>query len=290
MRKDEKVENAMAKLIDGKMISKQIKDEIKEEVQKLKENGTEISLAVIQVGEDPASSVYVNNKKKACEYVGINSISYELKDTVTEQELLELIEELNERKDVNGILVQLPLPKHMNEDNVIKAIAPNKDVDGFHPQSVGALCIGQSGFVSCTPAGIIQLLKRSGIAIAGKECVVIGRSNIVGKPMGILLLRENGTVTITHSKTKDLKAVCKRADILVVAIGKPKMITEEYVKEGAVVIDVGIHRNEDNKLCGDVDFDRVAPVCSAITPVPGGVGPMTIAMLMRNCVDSIRLQ
>lgn len=290
MRKDEKVENAMAKLIDGKMISKQIKDEIKEEVQKLKENGTEISLAVIQVGEDPASSVYVNNKKKACEYVGINSISYELKDTVTEQELLELIEELNERTDVNGILVQLPLPKHMNEDNVIKAIAPNKDVDGFHPQSVGALCIGQSGFVSCTPAGIIQLLKRSGIAIAGKECVVIGRSNIVGKPMGILLLRENGTVTITHSKTKDLKAVCKRADILVVAIGKPKMITEEYVKEGAVVIDVGIHRNEDNKLCGDVDFDRVAPVCSAITPVPGGVGPMTIAMLMRNCVDSIRLQ
>ena len=290
MHKDEKVENAMAKLIDGKMISKQIKDEIKEEVQKLKENGTEISLAVIQVGEDPASSVYVNNKKKACEYVGINSISYELKDTVTEQELLELIEELNERKDVNGILVQLPLPKHMNEDNVIKAIAPNKDVDGFHPQSVGALCIGQSGFVSCTPAGIIQLLKRSGIAIAGKECVVIGRSNIVGKPMGILLLRENGTVTITHSKTKDLKAVCKRADILVVAIGKPKMITEEYVKEGAVVIDVGIHRNEDNKLCGDVDFDRVAPVCSAITPVPGGVGPMTIAMLMRNCVDSIRLQ
>ncbi len=193
---------------------------------------------------------------------------------------------MNAREDVNGILVQLPLPKHIDEDAVIRAIDPKKDVDGFHPQSVGALCIGQPGFVSCTPAGIIQLLKRSGIEIAGKECVVIGRSNIVGKPMALLLLRENGTVTVTHSRTKDLKEVTKRADILVAAVGKPRMITREYVKEGAVVIDVGIHRNENNKLCGDVDYEDVAPVCSAITPVPGGVGPMTIAMLMYNCANS----
>ena len=203
---------------------------------------------------------------------------------------IELIAKLNERKDVNGILVQLPLPKHIDEDAVIRAIDPKKDVDGFHPQSVGALCIGQPGFVSCTPAGIIQLLKRSGIEIAGRECVVIGRSNIVGKPMALLLLRENGTVTVTHSRTKDLKEVTRRADILIVAIGKPGFITKEYVKEGAVVIDVGIHRGADNKLCGDVDFEDVASVCSAITPVPGGVGPMTIAMLMNNCVESVKLQ
>ena len=279
----------MTKIIDGKAISTQIKEEVRDRVAKLKKNGTEIALAVIQVGNDPASSVYVNNKKKACEFVGIRSLSYELEETVTEEDLLKLIAELNAKSDVNGILVQLPLPKHIDEDNVIKAIDPKKDVDGFHPQSVGALCIGQPGFVSCTPAGIIQLLKRSDIEIAGKECVVIGRSNIVGKPMAILLLRENGTVTVTHSKTKNLKEVCKRADILVVAIGKPKMITKEYVKEGAVVIDVGIHRNENNKLCGDVDYEDVAPHCSAITPVPGGVGPMTIAMLMHNCVDSISL-
>jgi len=279
----------MTKIIDGKAISTQIKEEVRDRVAKLKKSGTEIALAVIQVGNDPASSVYVNNKKKACEFVGIRSLSYELEETVTEEELLKLIAELNAKSDVNGILVQLPLPKHIDEDKVIKAIDPKKDVDGFHPQSVGALCIGQPGFVSCTPAGIIQLLKRSDVEIAGKECVVIGRSNIVGKPMAILLLRENGTVTITHSRTKDLKEVCKRADILVVAIGKPKMITKEYIKEGAVVIDVGIHRNENNKLCGDVDYEDVAPHCSAITPVPGGVGPMTIAMLMHNCVDSISL-
>ena len=279
----------MAQLIDGKAISTQIKDELKEKVAKMKEEGTEVCLAVIQVGNDPASSVYVNNKKKACEYIGINSLAYELPESTTEEELLDLIKELNERADVNGILVQLPVPKHIDEDKIIKAISPKKDVDGFHPQSVGALCIGQPGFVSCTPAGIIQLLKRSGIEMEGKECVVVGRSNIVGKPMSLLLLRENGTVTVAHSRTKDLKAICKRADILVVAIGKPKFITEEYVKEGAVVIDVGIHRNADNKLCGDVDFEAVEPHCSAITPVPGGVGPMTIAMLMNNCVESVEM-
>ena len=279
----------MTKIIDGKAISKEIKDEVKEAVSGLKKQGITVSLAVIQVGNDPASGVYVGNKKKACAYCGIESVSYELAEETTQDELLTLIEKLNKDEKINGILVQLPLPKHMDEDAVIKAIAPIKDVDGFHPQSVGALCIGQPGFVSCTPAGIIELLKRSNIEIAGKECVVIGRSNIVGKPMAILLLRENGTVTITHSRTKDLKEVTKRADILVVAIGKPKMITREYVKEGAVVIDVGIHRNENNKLCGDVDFDDVAPVCSAITPVPGGVGPMTIAMLMKNCLTSVAL-
>lgn len=280
----------MAKRIDGKAIAAQIKDECKAKVAQMKAEGTEVTLAVIQVGKDPASTVYVGNKKKACEYIGIRSLAYELPEETTEQELLELIAELNDRKDVNGILVQLPLPKHIDEEKVLDTIHPLKDVDGFHPQNVGALCIGKPGFVSCTPAGIIQLLKRSGIDIAGKECVVIGRSNIVGKPMALLLLRENGTVTVTHSRTKDLKEVTRRADILVVAIGKPKMITADYVKEGAVVIDVGIHRNENNKLCGDVDFESVEPLCSAITPVPGGVGPMTIAMLMNNCVESVALQ
>lgn len=276
----------MPQIIDGKAISSQIKDELKEKVAIMKRKGIDICLAVIQVGDDAASSVYVGNKKKACAYIGIESLSYELPESTTQEELLKLIEDLNGRNDVNGILVQLPLPEHIDENAVIHAIDPGKDVDGFHPQNVGALCIGQKGFVSCTPAGIIQLLKRSGIEIAGKECVVIGRSNIVGKPMALLLLRENGTVTVTHSKTRDLKEITKRADILVAAIGKPKFITREYVKEGAVVIDVGIHRNDDNKLCGDVDYDDVAPICSAITPVPGGVGPMTIAMLMYNCVES----
>lgn len=280
----------MPQIIDGKTISAQIKEELKQKVTAMKAEGTSLCLAVIQVGDDPASSVYVGNKKKACAYIGIDSLSYELPQDTTQEELLKLIEELNGRKDVNGILVQLPVPAHIDENTVIRAIDPKKDVDGFHPQSVGALCIGQKGFVSCTPAGIIQLLKRSGIEIAGKECVIIGRSNIVGKPMALLLLRENGTVTVTHSKTKNLKDVTKRADILIVAIGKPKMITKEYVKEGAVVIDVGIHRNENNKLCGDVDYDDVAPICSAITPVPGGVGPMTIAMLMLNVVESAALE
>ncbi len=280
----------MAQLIDGKVISKQIKDELKEKVAELKENGTEICLAVIQVGNDTASSVYVGNKKKACEYIGIKSLAYELPEETTEAELLNLIDKLNHDDAVNGILVQLPVPEHIDEDKIIKAISPLKDVDGFHPMSVGALSIGQPGFVSCTPAGVIQLLKRSGIEIAGKECVVIGRSNIVGKPMSMLLLRENGTVTICHSRTKNLKEVCRRADILVVAVGKPKMIDASYVKEGAVVIDVGIHRDENNKLCGDVDFASVEPIAGAITPVPGGVGPMTIAMLMNNCVESINIR
>ena len=280
----------MYQLIDGKKISAEIKEEVKAKVAEYKEQGIDITLAVIQVGNDPASSVYVGNKKKACEFVGIRSLSYELPEETTQEELLNLVKELNERADVNGILVQLPLPKQIDEETVLNTISPLKDVDGFHPMNVGALCIGKAGFVSCTPAGIIELLKRSNVEIAGKECVVIGRSNIVGKPMALLLLRENGTVTVTHSRTADLKEVTSRADILVVAIGKPKMITADYVKEGAVVIDVGIHRDANNKLCGDVNFDNVADKCSAITPVPGGVGPMTIAMLMKNCVESVALQ
>lgn len=280
----------MAQIIDGKKISKELKDELKEKVAKYKEEGVEITLAVIQVGNDKASSVYVGNKKKACEYIGIKSLSYELEESTTEEELLNLIKELNNRKDVNGILVQLPLPKHINEDKVIETIDAKKDVDGFHPMSVGALSIGKKGFISCTPYGIIELLKRSNIDIDGKECVVIGRSNIVGKPMSMLLLRENATVTVAHSHTKNLKEVAKRADILVVAIGKPQFINSEYVKEGAVVIDVGIHRDENNKLCGDVDYEDVFLHASAITPVPGGVGPMTIAMLMKNCVNAVEIQ
>lgn len=288
----------MPKIIDGKEISLQIKNEVRDAVSAYRAQGKEISLAVIQVGNDPASSVYVGNKKKACEYVGIRSVSYELPEETTQEELLTLIDNLNNRKDINGILVQLPVPKQIDENAIIAAISPMKDVDGFHTQNVGALCSGQKGFVSCTPAGIIELLKRSDIQIEGKECVVIGRSNIVGKPMAMLLLRENGTVTVCHSRTKDLKQVAKRADILVVAIGKPKMITKEYVKDQAVVIDVGIHRlteeeaakNGGKKLCGDVDYEEVAPICSTITPVPGGVGPMTIAMLMKNCLTAYEFQ
>jgi methylenetetrahydrofolate dehydrogenase (NADP+)/methenyltetrahydrofolate cyclohydrolase len=277
----------MYQIIDGKKISQEIKDELKEKVALLKEQGTNVTLAVIQVGNDPASTVYVGNKKKACAYIGIESLSYELPEETTEDELLSLICRLNEDNNVNGILVQLPLPNHISENKVIQTISPLKDVDGFHVQNVGALCVGQKGYVSCTPYGVIQLLKRSGIEISGKNCVVIGRSNIVGKPMALLLLRENGTVTICHSRTYNLKEITKQADILVVAIGKPKFVDETFVKEGAVVIDVGIHRDENNKLCGDVDFEKVAPHTSAITPVPGGVGPMTIAMLMHNCVSSV---
>ncbi len=277
----------MAKIIDGKKISAQVKDECRERVAK---EGLDVTLAVIQVGNDPASSVYVGNKKKACEYMGMHSLSYELPEETTEEELLALVEKLNRDEKVHGILVQLPLPGHIDEDKVIETISPKKDVDGFHPQSVGALSIGQPGFVSCTPAGVIQLLKRSGVEIDGSECVIVGRSNIVGKPMAMLMLRENATVTVCHSHTKDLKEVTKRADILIVAVGRPRFITRDYVKEGAVVIDVGIHRGEDNKLCGDVDFDDVEPVASAITPVPGGVGPMTIAMLMNNCVEAKGIQ
>lgn len=279
----------MTQIIDGKEISAEIKDELKQEVAAMKAEGKEIALAVIQVGEDPASSVYVRNKKKACEYIGITSVSYEIPEDSTQQELLDLVEKCNKDPKINGILVQLPLPPHMDEDAVIHAIDPKKDVDGFHPVSVGNMVIGNDGFLPCTPAGIIELLKRSGVEIGGKECVVVGRSNIVGKPMSMLLLRENGTVTVCHSRTRNLREVCSRADILVVAVGRPKFIDASYVKEGAVIIDVGIHRNENNKLCGDVDFDAVKEKTSAITPVPGGVGPMTIAMLMKNCVQSKKL-
>lgn len=279
----------MANLIDGKQISKDIKEELKEEVASLAAQGRKCCLAVIQVGNDPASSVYVGNKKKACAYVGIESLAYELPEETSEEELLAIIDKLNKDENVHGILCQLPLPKHINKDHVIKAISPKKDVDGFHPQNVGALVIGEQGFVSCTPAGIIQLLKRSNIEMDGKHCVVVGRSNIVGKPMSLLMLRENATVTVCHSHTKNLKEICKEADILIVAIGKPQFIGKEYVKDGAVVIDVGIHRDENNKLCGDVKFDEVEPVASYITPVPGGVGPMTIAMLMHNCVEAMKL-
>ena len=284
----------MPQIIDGKKISQEIKNELKEKVAALKQEGKEAALAVIQVGDDPASSVYVNNKKKACAYIGIRSLSYELPAETTEQELLDLVETLNRDDSVNGILVQLPLPEHIDEDKVIRTISPQKDVDGFHPENVGRLVIGEKGFVSCTPAGIIQLLKRSGITIEGKHCVVVGRSNIVGKPMALLMLRENATVTVAHSKTVGLKELCRQADILIVAVGKPRFITAEYIKEGAVVIDVGIHREEKivdgkivKKLCGDVKYDEVAEHTSAITPVPGGVGPMTIAMLMNNCVEAM---
>lgn len=280
----------MAEIIDGKKISQEIKDELKEKVVAMHAQGQEVTLAVVLVGQDPASCVYVRNKKRACEYIGIRSLSYELAEDTSEEEVLALIDKLNGDKDVNGILVQLPLPKHMDEDKITRAIDPLKDVDGFHPQNVGALSIGLPGFVSCTPAGIIQLLKRSHIDMEGKHCVIVGRSNIVGKPMALLMLRENATVTVTHSKTKDLASVTRQADILIVAIGKKQFITADYVKEGVVVIDVGMHRDENNHLCGDVAYDEVASHCSAITPVPGGVGPMTIAMLMHNCLESVDLQ
>ena len=280
----------MYQIIDGKKISQEIKDELKDKVTALKAEGKSICLAVIQVGSDPASSVYVGNKKKACAYIGIESLAYELPEETTQEELLDLVRKLNEDDKINGILVQLPLPKQIDEKKVIQAIAPEKDVDGFNEKNVGALCVGSKGYVSCTPLGIIQLLKRSGVEISGKHCVVIGRSNIVGKPMSLLLLRENGTVTICHSRTQNIKEITKQADILIVAVGKPKFIDESYVKEGAAVIDVGIHRNENNKLCGDVDFEKVAPHTSAITPVPGGVGPMTIAMLMNNVIKATKEQ
>ncbi len=278
----------MPQIIDGKKISQQIKDELKAEVQELAAEGRRACLAVVQVGTDPASTVYVNNKKKACAYIGIESRSFELPEETAEEELVSLVERLNQDPEVNGILVQLPLPAHIDEDRIIRTISPDKDVDGFHPVSVGRLWIGEKGFLSCTPAGIIQLLKRSGISVEGKRCVVVGRSNIVGKPMAALLLRENGTVTIAHSRTKNLKEITRQAEILIVAVGKEKFITREYVGEGAAVIDVGMHRDAQNHLCGDVDYADVESVASAITPVPGGVGPMTIAMLMNNCVETIR--
>ena len=274
----------MSKIIDGKLISTMIKDELKEEVALLKTQGIHPGLAVILVGDNSASQVYVGNKKKACEYVGIKSFSYELPIETPEADLLELIDTLNRDDQVHGVLVQLPLPKHMDEQKVIMRISPAKDVDGFHPQSVGALSIGLPGCVSCTPAGIIELLKRSHVDIVGKNCVVVGRSNIVGKPVSLLLLREHGTVTICHSRTNNLTDILQQADIVVAAVGIPKFIKGEQLKADAVVIDVGMNRDENGKLCGDVDFDSAKDHVAAITPVPGGVGPMTIAMLMKNCV------
>lgn len=279
----------MTKIIDGKQISLDIKNELKERVAKYKEQGIEITLAVVKVGNDPASAVYVRNKEKACEYVGINSKTLALPEETTEEELLNVVKELNEDKNVNGILVQLPLPKHIDESKVLLTIDSTKDVDGFHPVNVGKMVIGEDTFLPCTPAGIIEMIKRTDIDIEGKECVVIGRSNIVGKPMAMLMLKENATVTIAHSRTKDLKEVTKRADIIVAAIGKAKFVTADYVKEGAVVIDVGMDRDENGKLCGDVDFESVSKVASAITPVPGGVGPMTVTMLLVNCLRSVEL-
>lgn len=279
----------MAKIIDGKQISLDIKNELKEKVAKYKEQGIKITLVVVKVGNDPASAVYVRNKEKACEYVGINSKTLALPEETTEEELLNVVKELNEDKNVNGILVQLPLPKHIDESKVLLTIDSTKDVDGFHPVNVGKMVIGEDTFLPCTPAGIIEMIKRTDIDIEGKECVVIGRSNIVGKPMAMLMLKENATVTIAHSRTKDLKEVTKRADIIVAAIGKAKFVTADYVKEGAVVIDVGMDRDENGKLCGDVDFESVSKVASAITPVPGGVGPMTVTMLLVNCLRSVEL-
>lgn len=280
----------MAVIIDGKKISQEIKDEVKAKAEQLKAAGIEPCLAVILVGEDPASRVYVRNKKRACEYCGIKSLSYELPESTTEEELLALVDKLNNDKSCNGILVQLPLPKHINEEKVLLKIKPEKDVDGFHPYNVGLLSIGSADLKACTPAGCIELIKRSGIDICGKNCVVVGRSNIVGKPVGMLLLAENGTVTTCHSKTKNMAEVCANADILVVAIGKEKFIKADMIKEGAVIIDVGINRMEDGKLCGDVDFDEAVTKAGYITPVPGGVGPMTIAMLMNNCITACEKQ
>lgn len=278
----------MAQIIDGKEISGQIKAELKETLDSWAARGITAALAVVQVGHDPASDVYVRNKKRACEALGIRSLSYELPETVSQEELLCLVEELNGREDVDGILVQLPLPRHIEEKAVLNAVSPEKDVDGFHPCNAGALSCGEDGFVPATPAGILELLKRSGIETDGKECVVVGRSNIVGKPVAQLLLAANATVTVAHSHTKNLAEVTRRADILIVAAGKRHLITAEHVKPGAVVIDAGMHRDEKNKLSGDVDFENVSGIASAITPVPGGVGPMTIAMLMYNCVKSRR--
>ena len=277
----------MSKIIDGKVISATVKQRVADGVKKLNEKGISVGLAVIIVGEDPASKVYVANNKKACEALGIISEEYALPETTTEQELLELIKELNNKKSINGILCQLPLPKHLDEKLIINSILPEKDVDAFHPVNVGRIMIGDYDFLPCTPAGVMEMLSFEGIEVEGKNCVVIGRSNIVGKPMNMLLLHKNGTVTICHSKTKNLKEICKNADILVAAVGRPHFVSEDMVKEGAVVIDVGINR-VDGKLCGDVDFDAVKEKASAITPVPGGVGPMTIAMLMQNTLTAAK--
>ncbi len=277
-------------IIDGKKVSAEVKQQVAEETKKLIAQGVAPGLAVILVGDDPASRVYVNNKKKACELVGFKSVEYKLPAETTQEELLSLVQELNNRKDINGILCQLPLPKGLDENAVIEAISPLKDVDAFHKQNVGRIMIGDYDFLPCTPAGIMEMLKAYHISVDGKNCVVIGRSNIVGKPMAMLLLHQNGTVTICHSHTKNLKEIAKEADILVAAVGIPKFVTADMVKDGAVVIDVGMDRDEEGKLCGDVDFDNVKDKCSFITPVPGGVGPMTIATLMKNTLKAAKLQ
>ncbi|MBQ7782541.1 MAG: bifunctional methylenetetrahydrofolate dehydrogenase/methenyltetrahydrofolate cyclohydrolase FolD [Oscillospiraceae bacterium] len=280
----------MANLIDGKAVSAKVKAQVRAEAEELKAKGVSVGLAVVIVGDNPASRVYVNNKKKACAEVGFESFEYALPEETTEAELLELVEKLNADEKVNGILVQLPLPKHINETAVINTIRPEKDVDAFHPENVGHIMIGDYAFLPCTPAGVMELIADTGVDVCGKNCVVIGRSNIVGKPMGMLLLHKNGTVTITHSRTKNLAEICAQADILVAAVGKAKFVTPDMVKEGAVVIDVGMNRNEEGKLCGDVDFDACKEKAGYITPVPGGVGPMTIAMLMRNTLTAAKQQ
>ncbi len=277
----------MAKLIDGKAVSQKVKDEVRAEIER---DGLKVGLAVVIVGNNQASRVYVNNKKKACEVCGIQSFEYALPEETPESELLDLVDTLNKDPNVNGILVQLPLPKHIDEEKIIARISPEKDVDAFHAVNVGKIMIGNYSFLPCTPAGVMELIHSTGTDVSGKECVVIGRSNIVGKPMAMLLLHENATVTICHSRTKDLAAVCRRADILVSAVGKADFVTADMVKEGAIVIDVGMNRNAENKLCGDVKFDEVEPKASYITPVPGGVGPMTIAMLMKNTLMAKRIQ
>lgn len=279
----------MSRLIDGKVISNEVKERVRLEVEELANKGITTTLAVIIVGEDPASKIYVSNKKKACEALGIRSLEYALPADTTQEELLALIKTLNDEKSVNGILCQLPLPRHLDETEIINAISPEKDVDAFHPQNVGHIMIGDYDFVPCTPAGIIEMLDHEGISAEGKKCVVIGRSNIVGKPMSMLLLHRNGTVTTCHSRTKELAEICRSADILVAAVGRAKFVTADMVKPGAVVIDVGMNR-EDGKLCGDVDFEAVKDIASAITPVPGGVGPMTIAMLMQNTLTAAKKQ
>lgn len=280
----------MSEIIDGKAVSARVKEQVKAEADKLKEKGITVGLAVVIVGDDPASRVYVNNKKKACAQVGFESYEYALPAETSQAELLKLVEKLNADKKVNGILVQLPLPDHIDENAVINAVSPIKDVDAFHPENVGHIMIGDYTFLPCTPAGVMELIASTGTEVCGKSCVVIGRSNIVGKPMAMLLLHKNGTVTMTHSKTRDLKAICAEADILVSAVGKAGFVTADMVKEGAVVIDVGMNRSSDGKLCGDVDFEACREKAGFITPVPGGVGPMTIAMLMRNTLTAAKKQ
>lgn len=277
-------------LISGKEVSQTVKDEIKIQTKKLKDKGISVKLAVIIVGDDPASHIYVKNKKKACEYVGFESLEYALDEKTSEEELLELIDKLNKDKTVNGILCQLPLPNHIDEKKIIDSISPLKDVDAFHPVNVGKIMIGDYEFLPCTPAGIMRLIESTSYDVSGKDCVIIGRSNIVGKPMAMLMLHKNATVTICHSRTKNIEEKIKKADIVIAAVGIPKFVKGNMVKEGALVIDVGINRTSDGKLCGDVDFDEVSKKASFITPVPGGVGPMTISMLMQNTLKAAKLQ